>query len=295
MVSNATLGLLGAIQTSDNREEIIRIPSWTFAATVLAALQSGRKVRLSEVSSNHRSKDSDQLASIDVIPFGANLRASNSFLIDGAASFDSAMTEARKMKPHQGLVVSLHATKSLPAGEGGFFVSHNIDWVERVRSWASFGFTGRDRESRLIGLNAKMPEVSAAYGLAALDQWPKFRLSQISLREEYIAEFSRRGINVTPPSLESLANPYFIISVAPKEKQKLRILLERQGIETRDWWGSGVHSMPAFDSLDRDKMDFTDYLARTSLGVPFWNGANAKRVASLVAQSLEAAQMDDRE
>ena len=293
-VTNATLGLLGAIQTSHQIDNDISIPSWTFAATVLAGVQSGARICLSDVSEDHRSKASDNKNSVEVLPFGATLRECESFLIDAAASFDAATSGAVHLKSHQGLVVSLHATKSLPAGEGGFFLSHDLAWVDRVRSWCAFGFKPGSRQSELTGLNAKMPEVSAAYGLAALDQWPVLRAKQLSLKERYIVECNRRGIIVAPPSLEIVANPYFLISVDPEKKQSLVENLARNGVETRDWWGDGAHKMPAFQNLDREPMRTTEYLASSTLGLPFWLGINPDKLFRIVGEAHKVLELESQ-
>src|SRR3546814_6802515 len=68
-------------------------------------------------------------------------------VVDAAAAYD------RSVAGDSPLVVSLHATKALAAGEGGFVVSHDAAMIEEIRKCINFGFYGtrvalsRDRKS----------------------------------------------------------------------------------------------------------------------------------------------------
>jgi hypothetical protein len=53
-------------------------------------------------------------------------------------------------------------------GEGGFAVSSDKDWIERVRCLSNFGIDPADFKVREAGTNAKLSEYHAAVGLAAL-------------------------------------------------------------------------------------------------------------------------------
>ena len=277
-VANATLGILGAIETSPKKYRGLKIPAWTFVATAAAAKQAGVSFAFVDVNEDHRSLAYEFEDSVEVLPFGSGLRDCQSFLIDGAASFDALTARPLRMKPHQGSVISLHATKSLPAGEGGIFFSRDKKWVERFRAWTNFGFAPGMRSSSHFGINAKMPEVSAAYGLASLDAWPEIRERGIQMRLEFIENFDRLGITVAPPSLEMFANPYFLLEVPSQLKASMISGLSNVGVETRDWWGKGVHSMREYEDCPRSSLTQTNKLANTSLGIPFWHGVDKARL-----------------
>src|SRR5262249_12257967 len=121
-------------------------------------------------------------------PFGAPLevdawqnfeeRTGIAVVIDAAAGFDSA---APSRIP---LVVSLHATKILGAGEGGFISTADNRLLERARAACNFGFQG-SRNAVLPASNAKMSEYHAAVGLAALAQWVDTRRRHARIAEWY--------------------------------------------------------------------------------------------------------------
>ena len=68
---------------------------------------------------------------------------------------------------------SLHATKTMGMGEGGFAVSGDADWIERVRCLSNFGIDPGDFKVHQAGSNAKLSEYHAAVGIAALARWPE--------------------------------------------------------------------------------------------------------------------------
>lgn len=82
-------------------------------------------------------------------------------LLDAAAAFDDAHAAALPT------VVSLHATKVLGIGEGGFLATEDGDLAQRVRQLTTYGFKG-SRESRIPATNAKLSEYAGAIGLAPL-------------------------------------------------------------------------------------------------------------------------------
>jgi dTDP-4-amino-4,6-dideoxygalactose transaminase len=90
-------------------------------------------------------------------------------LLDAAAAFDNVCEAPLPT------VASLHATKVLGIGEGGFLATDDEGLAQRVRQLTTYGFRG-SRESQIVATNAKLSEYAGAIGLAALDAWPHNRL-----------------------------------------------------------------------------------------------------------------------
>src|SRR6202040_4256517 len=76
-------------------------------------------------------------------------------IVDGAAAFDALRSAPVPV------TVSLHATKSVAAGEGGYVACEDHAFIEKVRALAAFGFAG-SRISQLPATNAKVSEFAAA-------------------------------------------------------------------------------------------------------------------------------------
>ena len=277
-LANATLALEGAIETCGNSSEWI-CPSWTFAATPSAILRAGRSLKFADVGTDWKIElNAEKLNGnvLEVAPFGDKpsfqkfQNVEGAVLFDAAASFDSLHNfGAQENLREFGMVVSLHATKSLPAGEGGVFISNNPDWVEKVRQWGNFGFD-QDRNATFLGTNAKLSEYSAAVGLSSLDQWEivseKWRVQMQWMK----ALCSDLELTLTPAANQNYVSPYFIIEAQPEKVVELEAICDQMGIQTRKWWGSGCHQMPAFRSYKHDDLSHTELLARKSIALPFF-------------------------
>lgn len=272
-VTNATLAIQGAIQTSpDYLTGRWIVPSWTFAATPLAALQSGVDIFFGDVDINGylRSEYCDE-KHIEVLPFGAPPRFLNSNttrIIDAAASFDALQGLGLKEQSGAGYIVSLHATKLLPAGEGAVFVSKDSDWVTRVRNWANFGFeSGRNAIS--IGTNAKMSEYSAAVGLASYSSWAVDREDWIKKNSIGAEITSMHKFDAQFSLMNGIATSYWILySLDPDAIKRIVDISAREGIQTRTWWNAGCHLMPYFCDVSRDLLANTSWHANHSIGLP---------------------------
>ena len=166
-------------------------------------------------------------------------------VVDAAAAFDSLVPGVVPS------VVSLHATKVLGIGEGGFVISTDPALAREVRMRANFGFYG-SRHARAAAFNAKLSEYHAAVGHAALDEWTQARVEWNDAIDEYRRALNgsncvslQRGVGETWVSSTCMLG--FNQPVADRIEQRLT----RSDIETRRWWGAGAHMHPATASLPR--------------------------------------------
>lgn len=86
---------------------------------------------------------------------------------------------------------SLHATKLLHTGEGGLVATADEDLAARVRQVRNFGLRGGD--TVLPGTNAKLPELSAALGLAVRARLAEEIVARQRVREHYAASVRDSG------------------------------------------------------------------------------------------------------
>ena len=275
-LSNATLALEGALFTSPTSSQNWDMPSWTFTATPAAALNADKRVRFLDVDDEWRVvPDSMTKNLVDVLPFGSplNLGRLQNFnldciLIDGAASFDALRAIDFSTSTPIGVVVSMHATKTFSAGEGGIFISNDSNWVAEVKQWSNFGMSGT-RTSEVRGTNAKLSEYAAAVALATLDIWPQIHSEYSYLSEQIRAICGRLGLDCFSP-MSNFVTPYWILrDLSPEIKQKIMVEFSKHHISFRDWWESGTAEMPAYVNLEKSSLDHSQKSARTSLGLPF--------------------------
>lgn len=276
-LTNATLALEAAVAVIHSNDSWLT-PSYTFTATNLSLKRASAKFVFGDIDKNWRLQDhKDFLEIMDVCPFGDSLdltrfdEKKRHIIVDAAASFDALkdcgpiINDARVPI---GVVVSFHATKTLPGAEGGLFFSNSKEWVNEVRQWSTFGMKG-NRSSEKVGTNAKMHEYSAAIILASLDGWNLTRELWLQKREVALEISEKVGLAVQPSMYKPLASPYWIISAKRDHILRIEKALGRMQISSRRWWEYGCHKMQAFKDIPQSSLINTEKVSAESLGLPF--------------------------
>lgn len=248
-VANATVGLELAAREVFTRPSV-RIPAFTFVATATALRRAGYTPVLCDVDPDTwLLRDIDE-HSLPVAAFGAHVEG---VLVDAAAAYGHTFTGSA--------VLSLHATKPLPAGEGGLVRG----WVaERVRELRNFGLRDGLAENT-GGTNAKMSEYHAAVLLASLEDYTLHRAARMGLRAQYQANLE--GV------VEFQAGAFkdaMTMPVRVPDARELARALAADGIETRQWYLPPLHEHPAFRDLPREALPNCDRLAREVLCLPLY-------------------------
>lgn len=305
-VANATLGLAIALAVQKPSPGTLCVmPAWTFVASAHAAVMAGLVPYFVDVDPETWALDPKKVlneisrapalvgAVMPVMPFGSSLdiaawevfrsRTGLAVVIDAAAAFDSLVPGAVPS------VVSLHATKVLGTGEGGFVVSTDASMRDAVRMRANFGFLG-SREAQSAAFNAKLSEYHAAVGHAALDDWDQTRTEWRNVAAVYRRTLKgsnqvrlQQGFGET--WISSTCVLHFVQPAADRVEQ----LLAAGGIETRRWWGSGAHAHPATASFPRTVVPATDTLARSTLAMPFYRDIDVTEIGRVTEVILAAA------
>ena len=165
------------------------------------------------------------------------------------------------------IIFSLHATKILGLGEGAISIFGSDELASQFRSWINFGFAGT-RNSVHPGINAKMSEVLAAYGLAALDAWQSEKADWLyvnSLQHEIEQKLGISPYFSTPSNI----SPYWIVEFKNEFTRDLAAkLLHLSNIDSRQWWEKGCHLMPAFRNIVKGDFPNTEAVANRILGLP---------------------------
>lgn len=281
------------------------IPSWTFVATAHAVMQAGLVPYFLDVDAATGMLDPAQAraalkqapgaisAVIPVCAFGrmTSVDAWLAFreetgipvVLDAAAAFD-AFSDARLPA-----VVSLHATKALGVGEGGYVATDDESLAARVRELTSFGFRG-SRESHVPATNAKLSEYAAAFGLAGLDIWASTRA-----RYSLAAQLLRIALTRAPDVAfqEGWGSRWIsstcVVGLPERATDRVEQSLNAEGVDTRRWWGGGCHTSPAFAVAPRGDLTNTMRLARSTIGLPFaldLSVADTTRIADALIRAL---------
>lgn len=286
-VANATIGLSLALFACDlPPRSLCMVPAWTFAASAHAIEFAGLIPWIVDVEEKSwalqpemarsflREAPGKVCAVMPVAPFGARLdfaawekfreETGVAVVIDAAASFDTICATSLPA------VVSLHATKLLGAGEGGFVVTKDAHFAQQVQQRANFGFWN-SREAKMQSLNGKLSEYSAAVALAALDQWPETRGGFARVADAYRENLAKQDCFHLQAGLgENWVSSTVVVSTPPGMADAISHSLGERRIGSRRWWGGGLHRHRAFAHCPRHPTPVTERLAESTIGLPCW-------------------------
>ena len=303
--ANATLGLTLALTAlAPEPRTLCVMPAWTFVASAHAAISAGLVPYFVDVDPQTWALNPDAMddviagapapvgAIMPVAPFGRPIdaaawdrytaRTGRPVVIDAAAGFDSVIPSRTPS------VVSLHATKVLGIGEGGFVLSTDEALVRGVRARSNFGFFGA-RTSIAASTNAKLSEYQAAVGHASLDEWTEAQGEWNAVAARYRSVLPESNfIQYQAGFGTDWVSSTCILRLPGSDAVEVARALANADIETRRWWGDGAHLHPSTTEFPRLPLPTTEALSRTTLSVPFHRDLDTAQIQK-VADAIQAA------
>ena len=303
-ISNATVGLSLALQTLGAKPGALCLaPSWTFSASIHAVIDAGlvpfltdvdaEGVLTPEIARAALAAAPGEVAAvmpvavcgqpIDPAPW-ARFSKENGVpvVLDAAPGFDTARAGALIS------VVSLHATKVLGVGEGGFVMAADSGLIADIRQRSNFGFRGR-REAWMPATNGKLSEYAAAVGLAALDEWPARREAFQAVAMRYRENLADATGCVLPEGWgpDWVSTTCVVRIEEPEWLETVLDSLHGASVETRAWWGRGMHTHHGFAACPRLPLPVTERLAEVTLGLPFYIDMTREEIDTVCAALRE--------
>lgn len=302
--TSALTCLLYAIKIKNNyfdQKKYCLLPSWTFIATAVSAVNAGFTPYFVDVDLDSwmvnpekligQIKDIDNIGSIIVTSAFAkpiNIDGWIKFskqtvipvIIDAAASFDSLLQCPEfYINDTIPIVVSMHATKIFGIGEGGMVLYKNHHSNSLIGEMTNFGFD-IDRKVKNLGFNAKLPEYSAAVGLAIIENWNSVRNEWYELTKTYINYLDQAGIknNLSLNYLKSTCN----IILDKINIDEIILKLRQKDIDSRRWWNNGCAMEEPYKNFPKLSLDNTQKLSNSALGIPFYLDQNEKEIEYIV-------------
>ena len=187
---------------------------------------------------------------------------------------------------------SLHATKPLAAGEGGFVVTRDAKLAHDIRRLSNFGINldrpadGPIGTAVATGTNAKLSEYHAAVALASLDRWPataaeRNALFARSVRTAQAACGGRLSLQSTPGDTVRAVCPYLFPDARLRDRAEA--ICRERGIGTRRWYLPTIDRQPAFSHVAHLPTPVADEIGERLLGVPFYPGLAADAIDEIAA------------
>ncbi|MFD7137216.1 DegT/DnrJ/EryC1/StrS family aminotransferase [Streptomyces sp. NPDC059894] len=310
-VSNCTTGLMMVLRCLDLRGDII-LPSFTFMATGHAADWNGNGIRLADSHPDTWTIDPASVA--ELADGSAGVMAMHTFgapcdideleqlctaagiplIIDAAHGFGSRYPDG-SMVGTKGTaeVFSLSPTKTLSTAEGGLITTNDADLAARLSVAREYGNPG-DYDSRFIGLNGRMNELSALLGLSAIKRFPHWIEVRRTLAERYRTALEKLpGLqfqSLAPGAASSYKD--LGIRVTAQEfgmtRDELAERLRQENVTTRSYFDPALHQQTAYQHLHRQSsLTVTEQLASTMITLPLYSHMPAELVDEICALVTE--------
>jgi dTDP-4-amino-4,6-dideoxygalactose transaminase len=292
----------------------VLMPSFTFIATVSAVVWAGLEPVFCDVDREHWHLSPDELESVveDRSSSIACLLPCSTFgtapplsvrarweelgrasgvpvLVDSAPGFGSVDDGGMELGAQGNAeIFSFHATKPLAIGEGGAISARDERLASRLGELTNFGL---DEERELVanpGLNARMSEMHAAIGLAALDRHDEVlrarrtRAAALAARLGEQLEFQPNSETSAWQTVPALARDTSARDAILKRAKEMRI-------ELRTYFQPLHRMAPLTHHARAGSLEATDELASRVLTLPMANDLNEEELELICSCVLGAS------
>jgi len=272
LFSNGTLALITALQALHITGEVITTP-FSFVATTHALWWNGIKPVFVDIEPETFTLNPDKIeaaitpVTTAILPVHVYGNPCKVHQIEKIANthglkviYDACHTFGAKLDGQSIVnfgdlsILSFHATKVFNTFEGGAIVCHDENTKQHIDQLKNFGFTG---ETTVVapGINAKMNEIQAAFGLLQL----KYVDESIKKRKEFSKLYNNLLVNVRGITLMKVKSTldynyaYYPILINEKEfgcsRDKLYEQLKRCNIFTRRYFYPLISDFPTYRAL----------------------------------------------
>ncbi|APS30640.1 DegT/DnrJ/EryC1/StrS family aminotransferase [Pectobacterium brasiliense] len=308
LFSNGTLALLTALQTLRITGEVITTP-YSFVATSHSLLWNGLKpvfVDIDPLTCNldpdkiEQAITSDTSAIMPVHCYGIpcdveriQAIADNyglKVIYDAAHAF-GVEKDGYSILNHGDLsILSFHATKVFNTIEGGAIISQDAKTKKRIDYLKNFGFAD---EVTVVapGINGKMNEVQAAFGLLQLKYIDAAFLKRKEIYLRYCERLKKiKGIRVINIPKDTEWNysyfPVFFDEEIIYKRDEVYASMKDAGILTRRYFYPLISSFPmyrGFDSANVSNLSRANFLANSVLCLPIYPDLSEVEQAHIIS------------
>ena len=273
LFTNGTLPLITALQAMRVTGEVITTP-YSFVATTHSIWWNGLKPVFVDVEEETGNIDPEKIeaaitpqttAIMPVHVYGTPCNTKRiqeiadiyglKVIYDAAHAFGVKVNGESVLKAGNMSTLSFHATKVYNTVEGGALICHDEATKRRIDFLKNFGFNG---ETTVVapGINSKMDEIRAAYGLLNLKQVDKAISNRKATAEKYRAALKDvPGIRMLK-DIEGVHHnyAYFPIFIDEKEygmsRDTLYAKLQEHNIYGRRYFYPLISTFSAYKGLD---------------------------------------------
>jgi dTDP-4-amino-4,6-dideoxygalactose transaminase len=289
-------------------DEVI-VPSFTFLATANVVLACGAKPVFVDIKEDYnmdpaalkRAVTGKTKAVIPVHIYGypadmdeiREVAAERSIRVveDAAESLGATYRGTQTGKLSDAGCFSLYATKVVTSGEGGAISTDDDELADRLRLVRNHGQV-HGYDSRHLGYNYRLPEMSAALASVQMDRLDGF-LKARARNAKYLGErlAGVRGSKFTQASADRTHVFYLYTLHLAKNRDKVQQALKAAGVGSAVYWPTPVHRTPLYSELGyaEKELPVTEDSAGHVLSIPVHPGLTQDELQTVADSFLAAA------
>lgn len=301
LFNNATIALITALQALDIDGEVLTTP-FSFVATSHSIIWSKSTPVFVDIDEktlnidcskieNHITKNTKAIMPVHCYGIPCNYKAIETIaekyrlkvIYDAAHAF-GVECDCGSVLNHGDLsILSFHATKIFNTFEGGAIISHTKEMKDKIDKLKNFGIED-EITINAIGLNGKMNEISAAFGLLQL----KYIHHVISSRKKIFDYYSknldkkyfRQPTNNAEKSNYSYL-PVILNSNYPISRDELYEILKEHGIFARKYFYPLISNLPMYSNIlsaSQMNLPVANEISKKILCLPIYPDLNEKSI-----------------
>ncbi len=293
-VNSGTAALQAALYALDIKpgDEVL-VPSFTFVATANAVVSTGAKPIFVDILKENYTIDPIEIekkitkktrAIIPVHLYGnvANIERLSEIskkynlpiIEDSAQSLGSTYKGKHTGTFFEMGCYSMYPAKVMTAGEGGFIVTNNKKLRDKLLMVRNHGMV-HGYDTRMFGLNLRLPEINAAIASVQMKKLPKFlktRKNNAKLLSNLISDLKI----VIPKERKNENVNWYLYTISANNRNKLLQKLNNKGIGAASYYPTPVHKTPFYKL--KTKLAITDWASSHVLSLPIHPHVTQKNI-----------------
>nr|WP_238523176.1 DegT/DnrJ/EryC1/StrS family aminotransferase [Nitrosopumilus maritimus] len=293
-VNTGTAALQAALYALDIKkgDEVI-VPSFTFVASANAIASTGAKPVFADILKENFTIDPESItkkitrktkaimpvhlyghiSSLDRIKEIAK-KHNLSIIEDAAQSLGSTLKGKQTGTFFELGCYSLYPGKVITSGEGGVIVTNSKKLYEKLQMIRNHGMV-KGYDSKIFGLNLRLPEINAAIAKIQIKKLPKFIQSRRCNAKLLSDLLSDTKIKIPIEGKNEKFN-WGLYTITTQNRDSILKKLNSKGIGAAVYYPIPVHKIPIYKI--KSKLTNTDWASKHVLSLPVHPNVSAKNV-----------------
>ena len=310
-VETCTAGLMLLLKSLSIKGEVI-VPTFTYAATANAVINTGARVILADISEEDYGistedvvkKITEKTEAIIIVHYGGQALERRElreiaedrgiYVIEDAAHSIGAKFGNKKYIGAEGYCAfSFYPNKNITTGHGGMVTTHDEEVAKKIKVLRDQGITSSawERESEGYdvvdaGYSFLMNDIAAAIGYEQIKKLDKLNSRRVEIAKIYNEEFENLPL-ILPNFGEGCVYHIYPVQVLGKNRDEFRKYLEKMGVQT------SIHYLPLHMTSYYSKFSFGKYevaekVYRRIVSLPIYSCMSDDEVMYVVRAVKEA-------